>query len=139
MEQTNVTTGVPAADAMAELERILGDPAFDATEKQRSLLRYLCEKTLAGWDEARVALGAAVEVFGRPASAIADDDPIVRIETARLRVRLAQFYALNGWEGTLIELPRTRPLPIFTPGESASLSSGKCKVSRPVRRPGQDA
>ncbi|MBW9091924.1 hypothetical protein JNB91_29575 [Rhizobium wenxiniae] len=117
MEQTNVAIGVPAEDAIKELDRVLADPSFNATETQRSLLRYLCEWTLAGWDETRVTHGAAKEVFGRSGSNAVEDDPIVRIETARLRVRLAQFYTLTRWEGVTIELPKTQPLPLFKRSE----------------------
>lgn len=82
-------------ETMAELERILSDPEFRSTERNRKFLRYVTEQMLRGREDKVKAYSIAVDVFGRPAGFDAAIDPIVRIEATRLRASLAQYYALH--------------------------------------------
>ena len=118
---------------MAELERILSDPEFRSTERNRKFLRYVTEQMLRGREDKVKAYSIAVDVFGRPAGFDAAIDPIVRIEATRLRASLAQYYALHGQDGGLrIDIPRGRYVPAISrldPGESRAENS----ASRPGR------
>lgn len=94
-------------EALGELERVLGDPAFRISGRNQKFLRYIVMETLAGRGDAIKAYSIAVDVFGRPSSFDPMTDPVVRIEASRLRTSLE-----NGYEAqphtVRIEIPKGR-------------------------------
>jgi hypothetical protein len=109
------TEGVTEQEARMELDRLLPDPQFHSTERNRNFLRFVAQEMFEGRDAAVKAYTIAVDVFGRPSSFDPTTDPIVRIEATRLRASLAQYYESRAEEGTVrIELPRGRYIPVFT-------------------------
>ncbi len=114
---------ITTQETRAELERVLSDPEFRSTERNRKFLRYVTEQMLQGRGDKIKAYSIAVDVFGRPANFDPAIDPIVRIEATRLRASLVQYYALHGQDGGLrIDLPRGRYVPAISrpdPGECA--------------------
>lgn len=97
-----------------ELDRLLSDPDFHATDRNKRFLRYVANETLAGRGNAIKAYSIAVDVFGRPQSFDGTLDPIVRIEATRLRSSLSEYYEHYGKRSSVsIELPRGRYVPIF--------------------------
>jgi hypothetical protein len=106
---------VTEQEAKQELDRLLSDPQFHSTDRNRNFLRFVASEMFAGRAAAVKAYTIAVDVFGRPCSFDPTTDPIVRIEATRLRASLAQYYEAHAEEGSVcIELPRGRYIPVFT-------------------------
>ena len=109
------TEGVTEQEAKQELDRLLSDPQFHSTDRNRNFLRFVSSEMFEGRAAAVKAYTIAVDVFGRPCSFDPTTDPIVRIEATRLRASLAQYYEAHAEEGSVrIELPRGRYIPVFT-------------------------
>ncbi|KRB25739.1 hypothetical protein [Mesorhizobium sp. Root172] len=101
-------------EAREELERVLSDPQFQCSERNKKFLRFVAEELFAGREGALKAYSIAVDVFGRPSSFDASTDPIVRIEATRLRSALSRYYELYGSSREVsIELPKGRYVPMF--------------------------
>lgn len=115
---------VACPQARAELDRLLDDERFRATERSRSILRYIVEQQFAGWAEGVKAYSIAVDVLGRQSNFDPSLDPIVRIELSRLRSSLSQYYEAFGEEGGVtVQLPRGRYVAVFTRSTGASHTS----------------
>lgn len=95
--------------------------SFRGSRRHRQLLRHLVTRALAGQHASLKETVIAVEVFGRPAARFDPRlDTIVRVETRRLRKRLARYYAGEGRDDPLhIELPVGSYVPQFAPPPSA--------------------
>jgi len=118
----SLITGAPAVgnaprpcsdDAVREaLQRVLTSKRFAKARRCTALLAYLVERALMCADAAASPpeheIGVAV--FGRdPASYLPADDPIVRVQAGRLRLRLTAYYADEGAADTLrITVPHGR-------------------------------
>jgi adenylate cyclase len=96
-----------AAEVRAALERILQSRCFEHANRASDFLRFVVEKTLAGEADQLKGYAIAIHVFGRPRDFNAKSDPLVRVEALRLRQRLTEYYAGEGF-GDLVrlELPR---------------------------------
>ncbi|MGY5809204.1 hypothetical protein ACXHXG_15995 [Rhizobium sp. LEGMi198b] len=106
---------VSEADARAELDRLLSDPRFHATDRAKAILGYIAEQGLSGRAEGVKAYSIAIDVLGRTSSFDASLDPIVRIEVSRLRTALSQYYEAYGSpRGIMIDLPKGRYVTIFS-------------------------
>lgn len=106
---------VSEREARTELSRLLSDPQFRLTERNRNFLRFVTTEMFEGRAARVKAYAIAVDVFGRPPDFDPINDPIVRIEATRLRASLAQYYESRIEEGSVrIELPRGKYIPIFT-------------------------
>jgi hypothetical protein len=90
-----------------ELSRMLASPLFTKSPRQQELLRYLIDQTMAGNAARLKGYSIGVEVFGRGTDFDPAVDAIVRVEVARLRTRLNEYYAGPGQSDALcIELPK---------------------------------
>ena len=108
------TCEVSLSEARAELERILSDPRFHATERQRAILRYLAERRFAGCEEGVKAYSIALDVLGRASNFDASNDPIVRIEVSRLRSSIENYYEAFGAEQDVtIHIPKGTYVTLF--------------------------
>lgn len=108
------TCEVSLSEARAELERILSDPRFHATERQRAILRYLAERRFAGCEEGVKAYSIALDVLGRASNFDASNDPIVRIEVSRLRSSVENYYEAFGAEQDVtIHIPKGTYVTLF--------------------------
>ena len=92
----SVTHAASEADIRRQLERILGHPAFDASDRMRAFLAYVVEEALAGRGDRIKAFSIAQDVFGRDASFDAHSDPLVRVEAGHLRRSLERYYLKAG-------------------------------------------
>ena len=79
-----------------QLVRILHSGPFHQSQRRQRFLEYLVNETLAGRGERLKAYNVALEVFDRPASFDPVVDPLVRIEAARLRDKLREYYEADG-------------------------------------------
>jgi Tfp pilus assembly protein PilF len=89
--------------------------SFRGSPRHRTLLRYLVMQAMTGQTAALKETVIAVEVFARPVEQFDPRcDTIVRVETRRLRERLARYYANEGRGTALrIELPVGSYVPQF--------------------------
>jgi len=118
-EQEGWAHEVSRPEARAELERLLADERFRATERSRSILRYITDQQFAGCADGVKAYSIAIDVLGRQSNFDPSLDPIVRIELSRLRSSLSQYYEAFAEEGRVaVQLPRGRYIAIFTRSSS---------------------
>src|SRR5215470_10058852 len=98
---------VPRDQILDQLERILRSPAFAASERASTLLKFLVEQTLNS-DAARLKeYTIGVEGLGKGHSFDPRTDPIVRAEASRLRARLEKYYATDGLSDPVVmNLPK---------------------------------
>ncbi len=98
----------------SELEKILASEGFARNQRLKSFLRFVVEQEISGvGDQLKESL-VGVEVFGRRADYDVRQDSVVRTEAARLRARLAEYYANGGADDpVIIELPKGGYKPVF--------------------------
>jgi TolB-like protein len=116
--------GPPAPDALAvraALAGLLAAPVFCRARRMSRLVRFLVEQHLAGAvrDTGEYAVGIAV--FDRdPSSYSTAEDPIVRVQVGRLRVKLKSYYAGPGADCALrLVIPLGSYMPTFVPRSAA--------------------
>src|ERR1035441_6608262 len=83
---------VPKESLRRQVERIVCSEAFRGSETLRKLLEYLAGRVLENASNAIKAKEIAAAVFGRVNDFDPQNDSIVRVHTARLRARLAEYY-----------------------------------------------
>jgi hypothetical protein len=106
----------PAEAVRSELERVLASKGFARNERMSRFLRVLVERHLEGRDGDLKESVIGIEVFGRQPGFDPRQDSTVRSEAARLRARLAEFYAGEGsGDAVIIELPKGGYIPAFRP------------------------
>src|SRR6059036_3888906 len=94
----------PSAEAVhAQLDRILASNGFARSERLSRFLRFAVEKKLRGEGEQLKEYLLGVEVFDRDASYDPRLDPIVRVEAARLRAKIRDYYRTEG-ENDLVRI-----------------------------------
>lgn len=129
----------PSDDIRAQLERILSSEEFHGGARGATLLSYIVEETLAGRAERIKGHSIAIEVFKRSES-FTQDDPVVRIEAARLRRALERYYLVAGQHDALrIEVPKGGYAPTFrwnnlVPAEPDSAAVPNVSMPAPRRR-----
>ncbi len=99
----------------SQLEKIVSDSRFAASQRYPSLLRYIVEQTLAGNEDNLKERTLGVEVFHRSPDYDTNLDPVVRLSAAEVRKRLAQYYQTPANAGELrIELNPGSYIPLFS-------------------------
>ncbi len=92
---------------LAQIERLANSHVLHGSESLCKLLRYLAKQTLDHPGTHPKEYQIATEVFGRPADFDPQVDSTVRVQAGRLRLKLAEYYALEGAEDPiLVELPK---------------------------------
>lgn len=89
-------TSIHAALAPETLDKVLGHPIFQASSQISRMLAYLVEETLKGRGEYLKEYSIGVDVFNRSKDFNPRADSIVRVEAARLRSKLEEYYAGDG-------------------------------------------
>ncbi len=91
----------------SQLDRVAGSTVLRGSESLCRLLRYLAERYIDHPGELIKEYQLATEVFGRPADFDPRLDATVRVQTGRLRSKLAEYYAVDGAEDTIIlDIPK---------------------------------
>lgn len=134
---TNVSwTEVEIAEAYTCLDKILASPMFVQAERQRRFLHYVVTETLAGRAEKLKGYTIGVEVFDREQSFDPAVDAIVRVEAARLRAKLREYYDGEGrTDPVRFELPKGNyAIHIELQGEKSpqAQSSGATALPQPI-------
>ena len=90
-----------------ELARILHSGSFHQSQRRQRFLEFIVNETLAGRGERLKGYNLALEVFDRPETFDPTTDPLVRIEAARLREKLREYYDADGQSDPIrIDLPK---------------------------------
>lgn len=122
-----------------ELDRILTSGPFAQSQRRQRFLEYIVNETLAGRGDRLKGYTIAREVFDRPEDFDANVDPIVRMEAARVRDRLREYYDGEGKDDPVrIDLPKGSYTPQIEFRQAATLAtpSGQAEATVPGRRPG---
>ena len=114
-----VATGVVASVLdvrAAEVERVLESSVLQGSESLCRLMRYLANRTIHHPGSAIREHEIAAEVFGRSAAFDPRVDSTVRVNMARLRAKLIDYYNGPGAEDRIaIELPKGSYTLVFQP------------------------
>ena len=90
-----------------QMDRIIHSGPFHQSHRRQRFLDYLVNETLAGRGERLKGYNIALEVFDRPETFDATVDPLVRVEAARLREKLHEYYGTEGQNDPIrIDLPK---------------------------------
>jgi len=114
-----------------QLVRILNSGPFHQSHRRQRFLEYLVNESLAGRGERLKAYNVALEVFERPETFDPTVDPLVRIEAARLREKLREYYGTEGQSDAIhIDLPKGTYAPLieFREGEQQVKSVSKRRM-----------
>jgi hypothetical protein len=108
-----------AAAVNHHLDQALSSPLFRKAERQSRFLRFVVDVALHSPEATIKEFDIAVAVYGRRPDYDPRTDPIVRVEAARLRARLREYYAVTPPERVRIDLPKGGYLPLFVSVEEA--------------------
>ena len=121
-----------------ELEKLLSSRGFARNERMAMFLRFVVEQQLDGKATQLKETVIGAEVFGRKPDYDPKLDPIVRTEAARLRTRLAEYYAGEGAaDPVVIELPKGGYAPVIRSQDQPMARRGalwRALWSRPRRK-----
>jgi eukaryotic-like serine/threonine-protein kinase len=113
---------------LAQLDRILTSVVFVEAQRASSFLRFIVERTLDGRTSEIKESIIAIEALGRAPSFDSKADPIVRVEAARLRDRLRDYYDGPGYaDDVLISVRKGAYIPQFVERE---LQTPRCDMLR---------
>jgi hypothetical protein len=91
----------------AEISKIVTSDVLRSSESLCHLLEYLAHHSLTEQASPIKEYQIATEVFGRPADFDSRLDSTVRVQTSRLRTKLAEYYAGPGAKDpVIVEIPR---------------------------------
>jgi TolB-like protein len=108
-----------------QLDRLLASTMFANAARMSRFLKFVVERTLAGEGERLKEYVIGVEVFDRAADYDPRVDSIVRVEAARLRSKLAEYYAGEGSsDAVVLSLPKGGYAAVIGPGVDRSARNG---------------
>ena len=92
---------------LSQIEKLSRSSVLHGSESLCKLLRYLGEHSLDSPGMALKEYQIATEVFGRPADFDSRVDSTVRVQTGRLRAKLAEYYTGEGvLDPLVVEIPK---------------------------------
>src|SRR5213080_574683 len=95
------------AQNLAQVEKLLSSHTLHGSESLCKLLRYLANHSLDHPGLSPKEYQIATEVFGRQQDFDPHVDSMVRVQAGRLRTKLAEYYASEGAEDSVVvELPK---------------------------------
>ena len=122
-----------ADDVRHELARLLGSAGFANAGRMSRFLKFIVERTLAGEGERLKEYVIGVEVFDRDADYDPRLDAIVRVEAARLRTKLAEYYAGEGrGDAIVLSLPKGGYAPLIMPANPPLAAQNDARSVAPV-------
>src|SRR5271169_2035266 len=93
--------------ARAEVERISQSKAFRNSDVLRHLLTYLADVSLSGNADDLKEYTVGVDALGKPPSYDPRQESAVRMQVARLRQKLTEYYRTEGVEDpVIVDLPK---------------------------------
>jgi hypothetical protein len=107
------------------MQRIFESAEFRNAHNLQQLLQFLVVQAYGPDPESLKEYTIGVEAFGRPQDFDPKTDPIVRVQTHRLRQKLKEYYDTDGrHDPILIEIPKGHYLPTFAALAVPNGSSG---------------
>jgi TolB-like protein/Tfp pilus assembly protein PilF len=98
-----------------QVQRILASPGFSRSERLGSFLRFVVEETLQGHPEQLKETVIGTAVYDKEADYDPKATAVVRVEAAKLRARLGEYYAGPGRsDAVVIEIPKGGYAPVWT-------------------------
>jgi adenylate cyclase len=95
------------------LNQALSSPLFRNAERQARFLRFVVDSALHSPESTIKEFDIGIAVYDRRSDYDPRMDPIVRVEAARLRARLREYYEVTPPEHVRIEIPKGRYVPVF--------------------------
>lgn len=124
MAVTSLREATTAIESRAQVERILQSRIFRTSEVLRHLLGYLAEKSLDGTAEALKEYTIGLDALGKPASFDPRQESVVRMHTARLRQKLAEYYRTEGvGDPIVVDMPKGGFRVTFEPRRPTAVSA----------------
>jgi hypothetical protein len=112
--EKSLVSEVSETEKREALERVVASGAFHRSDQLKALLRYVCERELAGSGDALDEYAVAVEALGRPSDYSAFEDGTARNRIHNLRRRLEQYYGMeNPGDPVQIVVPKGSYCPVF--------------------------
>lgn len=106
--------------ARAQVERIFQSRIFRSSDVLRQLLSYLVDASLAGSADDLKEYTVAVDALGKPTSYDPRQESAVRMQLARLRQKLGEYYRTEGVDDpVVIDLPKGGFRVVFEPRKAA--------------------
>jgi adenylate cyclase len=103
-----------AEDVQNQLGRLLASAIFANADRMSRFLRYVVERTLAGEADRLKEYAIGIDVFDRTDQYDPRVDSIVRVEAARLRSKVEEYYSREGLDDpVVIRLRRGSYVPVF--------------------------
>jgi TolB-like protein len=102
------------------LDQALSSPLFRKAERQSRFLRFVVDAALLSPNATIKEFDIGIAVYDRRADYDPRTDPIVRVEAARLRARLREYYEVTPPERVRIDIPKGRYVPLFIPVEGTA-------------------
>jgi hypothetical protein len=119
-----VTTEAPAIESRAQVERILQSKIFRTSEVLRHLFGYLAEKSLDGTADSLKEYTIGLDALGKPATFDPRQESVVRMHTARLRQKLAEYYRTEGVDDpVVVDMPKGGFRVTFEPRRRMAVSA----------------
>jgi hypothetical protein len=104
-----------------QVRRILRSATFRNASTLQQLLTYLASRSAAGTGGTPKEYTIGLEALGRKEDFDPKIDPIVRVQSHRLRTKLKEYYAVEGSQDPiLIQIPKGHYLPTFEPMPACS-------------------
>ena len=114
-----------------QLRRIMSNPEFKATSRQKKFLQFVVEKTIEGRADEIKGYTIATSVFGRKETFDQATDPIVSVEARRLRRALEHYYLVIGMrDPILIDIPIGGYVPTFCSQSELGSASPSTETKR---------
>jgi TolB-like protein len=112
-------------DVRRQLDRLLASSGFANAGRMSRFLKFVVEQALAGEGERLKEYVIGVEVFDRDANYDPRVDAIVRVEAARLRTKLSEYYAGEGrGDPVVLSLPKGGYAPVIKLERDADATNG---------------
>ena len=117
------------------LDEALSSPLFRKAERQSRFLRFVVDAALQFPEAAIKEFDIGIAVYDRRTDYDPRTDPIVRVEAARLRARLREYYEITPPERVRIDIPKGTYVPLFTlvDGVPAQPASDLSILVSPIR------
>jgi TolB-like protein/Tfp pilus assembly protein PilF len=121
---------------LSQLERVVSSAVFRSSGRLRGFLQFVVNESLAGNADSLKEFRVGVEVYGKDAEKYDPaTDPIVRVEAARLRSKLREYYeGVGAPDPVRIEVPKGSYAPRFSAGNGAGMATASPGL-RDTRRP----
>lgn len=95
------------AEYLAQIDRLCASDVLHGSESLCRLLRYLAQKEIESPGAHVKEYQIATEVYGRPADFNPQVDSTIRVQAARLRSKVTDYYSSHGSDdAVIVELPR---------------------------------